>query len=86
MSEPTTQNTEQALTRSGFRKPFGQLGEIDFGLILGPDGKATSSAAFGQVKTNIKGSDVHVTVDAVCRAEPDWFGLADSAVGFWRMV
>jgi hypothetical protein len=59
-----TYNTEYrtGIDAIRFQKPFGQLGEIDFGLILGPDGKATSSAAFGQVKTNIEGSDVHVTV------------------------
>lgn len=58
-----TYNTEYrtGIDAVRFQRPFGQLGEIDFGLILGPDGKASSSAAFGQIKTNLSGSDVHAT-------------------------
>jgi hypothetical protein len=59
-----TYNTEYrtGIDAVRFQKPLGQLGEIDFGLILGPDGEAASSAAFGQIKTNLEGSDLHATV------------------------
>ena len=59
-----TYNTEYrtGIDAIRFQRPFGQLGEIDFGLILGPDGKEASSAAFGQIKTNLKGNDIHATV------------------------
>ena len=56
-----------------FQRPFGQLGELDFGLILGPDGKAENSAAFAQIKTNLGGSDFHAT--AIRFAEQNLLGI-----------
>lgn len=59
-----TFNTEYRIGIDAIRyqKPFGQLGEIDLGIIVGPGGKPESSALFGQFKTNLSGHDIHATL------------------------
>lgn len=68
-----------------FQKPIGQLGELDMGVILGPDGKPENSAAFFQVLTNYSGSDYQFT--AMRFAEQNLLGAgiqsALGVFGFW---
>ncbi|MBQ63279.1 MAG: hypothetical protein CMQ19_14580 [Gammaproteobacteria bacterium] len=44
-----------------FQAPIGELGEFDFGLVIGEDGKAENSAAFLQLKGNVRGKDLQFT-------------------------
>ena len=83
-----TYNTEYrtGIDAVRFQKPVGQLGEIDFGLILGPDGEAASSAAFGQIKTNLKGSDLHATVIRFAEQNLIGFGLQTALWDFGTWV
>ena len=83
-----TYNTEYrtGIDAVRFQKPLGQLGEIDFGLILGPDGEAASSAAFGQIKTNLKGSDLHATVIRFAEQNLIGFGLQTALWDFGTWV
>ena len=68
-----------------FQKPIAQLGELDIGVILGPDGKSENSAAFFQLLTNISGSDYQFT--AMRFAEQNLIGAgvqsALGVFGFW---
>lgn len=41
-----------------FQAPFGQLSEFDVGVIVGPEGDSSRSAAFMQVRTNVAGKDL----------------------------
>ncbi len=68
-----------------FQKPIAQLGELDMGIILGPDGKSENSAAFFQLLTNVSGSDYQFT--AMRFAEQNLIGAgvqsALGVLGFW---
>jgi len=68
-----------------FQKPIGQLGELDMGVVLGPDGKAENSSAFVQLSTNASGNDYQFT--AMRFAEQNLLGVgvlsALGSVGFW---
>jgi hypothetical protein len=44
-----------------FQKPIGQLGELDMGVVLGPDGKPENSSAFLQLLANADGRDYQFT-------------------------
>lgn len=71
-----------------FQKPIGQLGELDLGVILGPDGKPENSAAYLQLLTNVSGRDYQFT--AMRFAEQNLVGAGvQSALGefgFWLEV
>jgi opacity protein-like surface antigen len=68
-----------------FQKPIGQLGELDIGVVLGPDGKAENSSAFVQLLTNASGNDYQFT--AMRFAEQNLLGVgmlsALGSLGFW---
>ena len=68
-----------------FQKPIGQLGELDMGVVLGPDGKAENSSAFLQLLTNASGRDYQFT--AMRFADQNLLGAGVQAalgeLGFW---
>lgn len=68
-----------------FQRPWGELGEVDFGLVLGPDADRETSAAFLQIRTNHAGNDYHLAI--VEYAEQSLIGAGiQSALGnfgFW---
>jgi hypothetical protein len=68
-----------------FQKPMGQLGELDLGVILGPDGNPENSAAFLQLLANASGSDYQFT--AIRFADQTLLGAgvqsAFGVFGFW---
>lgn len=68
-----------------FQRPFGDLGEIDIGLVLGDGADRETSAAFLQVRTNRNGKDYHFAL--IEYAEQTLVGLGlQSALGnfgFW---
>ncbi|MFT7218481.1 MAG: hypothetical protein ACI8Z1_000090 [Candidatus Azotimanducaceae bacterium] len=68
-----------------FQRPWGELGEIDFGLVLGPQADRKNSAAFLQVRTNHAGADYHLAI--IEYAEQSLIGAGiQSALGnfgFW---
>jgi hypothetical protein len=79
-----TYNTEYrtGIDAIRFQKPFGQLGEIDLGIILGPDGKPESSALFGQLKTNLSGHDIHATLIRFAEQNLIGFGVQSALWDF----
>ena len=68
-----------------FQKPIGQLGELDMGVILGPDGKVENSAAFLQLLTNVSGSDYQFTVMRFAQQNLIGAGIQSALgeFGFW---
>ena len=68
-----------------FQRPWGDLGEIDIGVVLGKDAKSENSAAFLQLRTNHSGTDYHLAI--IEFAEQQLFGLGlQTAIwdlGFW---
>jgi len=68
-----------------FQRPFGQLGEMDFGVIAGDDLRAATSAAFFQLRTNVDGHDIQLA--AIRFAEHDLVGAGVQTAlgdfGFW---
>ena len=75
-------NTEYRTGIDGirFQRPFGQVGELDFGIILGPDGDRDNSAVFAQLQTNISGGDYQFTLISFSEQQLAAFGL-QSALG-----
>lgn len=55
-----------------FQRPVGQLSEMDIGVVLGDSGSA-NSAAFVRLKSNIKGSDLELTL--IRFSEQNLFGV-----------
>lgn len=45
-----------------FQYPFGQLGEIDVGIILGDDARSDNSAVFAGIRDNVNGYDLQFSV------------------------
>ncbi|HKI73971.1 MAG TPA: hypothetical protein VJ998_04985 [Pseudomonadales bacterium] len=45
-----------------FQHPFGQLSELDVGVIAGDDARTDTSSAFLQVKTNVNGNDLQLAL------------------------
>lgn len=45
-----------------FQRPWGELGEVDFGLVLGSDADQATSAAFVQVRNNMGGRDFNFSL------------------------
>ncbi|MBL6690005.1 MAG: hypothetical protein ISP91_06400 [Pseudomonadales bacterium] len=71
-----------------FQRPWGELGEIDVGIVLGDDADPENSAAFLQVRTNANGVDYHMA--AIRFAEQDLLGFGVQSalgdMGFWFEV
>ncbi len=68
-----------------FQKPVGQLGELDMGVVLGPDGRPENSSAFLQLLANASGRDYQFT--AMRFADQNLLGAgvqsALGELGFW---
>ncbi len=82
-----TFNTEYRIGIDALRyqRPFGQLGEVDMGIILGEDARTENSAAFFQVRTNVSGRDLQLS--AIRFAEQNLIGAGMQTsvgdFGFW---
>lgn len=68
-----------------FQRPWGELGEIDMGLVLGEGGDRDTSAAFMQLRTNRNGVDYQAALIEYARQTLVGFGLqrALGDLGFW---
>ena len=68
-----------------FQQPWGELGEIDLGVVLGDGADPETSAAFLQLRTNANGVDYHLA--AMRFAEQHLFGFGVQSalgdMGFW---
>lgn len=68
-----------------YQRPFGPLGEIDFGVVAGDGADAATSGAFLQLRTNVSGHDLQFS--AVRFANQDLIGAgvqtAAGELGFW---
>ena len=68
-----------------FQRPWGDLGEIDIGIVLGKDAKSENSAAFLQLRTNYKGADYHLAIIEFAAQQLTGLGLQTAIwdLGFW---
>ncbi len=68
-----------------FQRPWGELGEIDIGLVLGDDARPETSAAFVQIRTNHEAVDYHLAIVEYARQSMLGVGLqrAMGDLGFW---
>jgi hypothetical protein len=68
-----------------FQRPWGDLGEIDIGVVLGNDAKRESSAAFLQVRTNKNGVDYQLALIEFAEQQLTGLGLQTAIwdFGFW---
>ena len=68
-----------------FQKPWGDLGEVDVGIVLGADGKRDNSAAFVQVSSNMAGKDYSFAYIEYARQSLISLSLQTeiSSMGFW---
>ena len=68
-----------------FQKPWGDLGEVDIGIVLGADGKRDNSAAFMQISNNFGGADYGLAFIEYARQSLFSLSLQTeiSATGFW---
>lgn len=68
-----------------YQRPFGSLGEIDAGVILGDDASGETSAAFVQVKANTRGNDLSFVAMRFGDLTLGGVGLrrAFGPLGFW---
>ena len=68
-----------------FQRPWGDLGEIDIGVVLGKDAKSENSAAFLQLRTNHKGADYHLAIIEFAAQQLTGLGLQTAIwdLGFW---
>ncbi len=68
-----------------FQRPWGELGEIDVGIVFGEDADKETSAAFLQLRTNLDGKDYNVAF--IEFAEQTLFGAGVQSelgdFGFW---
>ena len=71
-----------------FQRPWGELGEIDFGIVLGDDADPENSAAFLQLRTNAAGVDYHLAVMRFADQDLLGFGVQSALgdMGFWFEV
>ncbi|MDA0976966.1 MAG: hypothetical protein O3B72_00260 [Proteobacteria bacterium] len=82
-----TFNTEyrNGLDAIRFQKPWGDLGEIDVGVVIGEDARRENSAAFLQLRGNVNGKDLHFAL--INYAEQTLVGVglqtAIGDTGFW---
>lgn len=68
-----------------FQRPWGELGEIDVGIVLGEDANKENSAAFLQIRNNVRGADYHLALMEFSDQQLVGTGL-ETAVGdfgFW---
>ena len=68
-----------------FQRPWGDLGEIDIGFVLGEGAKKENSAAFLQVRTNYNGADYHLALIEFAGQQLTGLGLQRAVwnLGFW---
>jgi hypothetical protein len=68
-----------------FQRPWGELGEIDIGVVLGEDAKSDNSAAFLQVRTNRNGTDYQLALIEFADQQLTGLGLQTAIwdLGFW---
>lgn len=71
-----------------FQHPFGQLSEVDTGIILGDGANADTSAAFVQIRTNVNGKDLHLALTRFAGQSLVGGGIQTSfgGFGFWAEV
>lgn len=71
-----------------FQRPWGDLGEIDFGLVLGADARRETSAAFLQLQGNVNGKDLNLALMEFSRQRLLGAGLQSELwdLGFWLEV
>ena len=68
-----------------FQRPVGELGEIDLGIVLGPNADSETSAAFLQLRGNVSGNDLHFALIEYAEQSLIGVGLqrALGDLGFW---
>jgi len=68
-----------------FQRPWGELGEIDIGVVLGKDARSENSAAFLQVRTNRNGTDYQLALIEFAEQQLAGMGLQTAIwdLGFW---
>ena len=68
-----------------FQRPWGDLGEIDIGIVLGEDAKSENSAAFLQLRSNYNGADYHLALIEFADQQLIGLGLQTAIwdLGFW---
>jgi hypothetical protein len=71
-----------------FQKPWGELGEIDMGLVFGDGAETENSAAFLQLRGNHNGKDLHLALVRFAEQSLVGAGLATALgdFGFWLEV
>ncbi|MFP6808779.1 MAG: hypothetical protein VB957_16615 [Pseudomonadales bacterium] len=68
-----------------YQTPFGDLGEIDIGIVLGEDAKPENSAAFLQLKANVDGKDLQLAITQFAEQTLVGVGIQTALgdFGFW---
>jgi hypothetical protein len=68
-----------------FQSPLGELGELDFGLVLGDEAKPENSAAFLQMRTNLAGNDLNFNLTRFAEQTMVGTGIQSALwdFGFW---
>ncbi len=68
-----------------FQAPLGNLGETDFGIVLGNDARAETSAAFLQLRGNVRGKDLQFALIEFAKQRLVGAGIqtAIGDFGFW---
>lgn len=68
-----------------FQKPWGELGEIDIGVVLGSDANRETSAAFLQIRRNVAGKDLNFALIEFAEQTLLGVGLQSELgdMGFW---
>ncbi len=68
-----------------FQKPWGDLGEIDVGVVLGGDADRDTSAAFVQIRNNVDGKDLNIALIEYARQTLIGAGVQSELgdMGFW---
>ena len=71
-----------------FQAPFGDLGETDFGIVLGDDARAETSAVFLQLRGNISGKDLEFALLEFAQQRLVGAGIQTALghFGFWFEV
>ena len=68
-----------------FQRPWGDLGEVDVGIVLGDDAKRETSAAFVQLRNNIDGKDINFALIEYAEQTLVGAGIQSELgdMGFW---
>ena len=68
-----------------FQRPWGELGEIDLGIVPGDGADPETSAAFLQIRTNANGVDYHLAAMRFAEQQLLGFGIQTALgdLGFW---